>query len=277
MSFVENDCSFEESDVSFHSVAEEVKVKKPSEISFKFPNSNQPNISNPPSTKTPDDGIFQKFLKVRSKHTISEQASKELWDFAISSSEEINILKQQTKIPTYSTVKRKAVLNLPRISIKIVYKNLITSEIVTEDNLEKFPRKRLSNVKKYKLLYTMTKINIKEIFSKLKNVHDISNEKIILAIDGVPETKSGGVTIEVIAFKFQNCKTVYPLCILRPEKKYKINVEEYICPLLRKLEKMSAQISFIVADAPKRSFLRKMKAHSGINSSHYVKFCWLCV
>jgi len=223
----------------------------------------QPTVNMEETTKVQENGIFENFLRAKSRHTISEEAAKDLWNFAVTHSEEISNLKDQNRIQSYITSKRQAIKDLPRISIKIVYKDLRTGDILTEDNLDEFPKSRLMDIKKYKLLYTVTKIDVNELFSKLKHLHDFTKEKIVLSIDGVPETKSGGVTIEVIAFKFKDCKTVFPLCILRPEKKYKISVEDYIGPLLCQLKEASVQISFIVADAPKRSFLRKMKAHSG--------------
>ena len=76
-------------------------------------------------------------------------------------------MKEKKKMQNYVTSKRKAVKDLPKITIKVVYKNLITEETITEDNLQEFPKNKLSDTKKYKLLYTMTSVDIEALFTKL--------------------------------------------------------------------------------------------------------------
>ena len=147
-------------------ISEDQNLKAP-ECSNIAKEKQNPKLSISGNSELFENDLFQTFLSIKSRHNVSEEASKEFWNFAISFSEDISKMKEKKKMQNYVTSKRKAVKDLPKITIKVVYKNLITEETITEDNLQEFPKNKLSDTKKYKLLYTMTSVDIEALFTKL--------------------------------------------------------------------------------------------------------------
>ena len=82
-------------------------------------------------------------------------------------------------------------------------------------------------------------------------------KNIQLSLDGVSESKSTNVTMDVFSIKFEGCGVVYPLRIVRPLKKNAVNVNEQLRLVLYDINDNDLKISQFIADNPKRSSVKQ--------------------
>ena len=100
-----------------------------------------------------------------------------------------------------------------------------------------------------------------------------------IGIDGVPESNSGGVSIDVLTLKFTACRSVYTLAVLRPRRTglkipdsviLKSFLADYVAVLQeRTIPVNRVRLRYVIADAPKRAKLLNMKSHGGYYSCQH--------
>ena len=91
-----------------------------------------------------------------------------------------------------------------------------------------------------------------------------------MSLDGVQEARSTSVSTDVYSVAFENCRTVFPLRLIRPVNRYKFDGKFQLQQVLNDLESNSIKISDIVADNPKRSFLKDAKC---FNATYGCEYC----
>lgn len=116
----------------------------------------------------------------------------------------------------------------------------------------------------------------------IKSIHGSNSEShfrtdqermIQLSLDGVNETRSTSVSLEVYSLKFQGCRDVYPLRIIRPIIKDTVNHHEVLKSVLDDISEQNLIIKNIVGDNPKRAFMRDSMQHS---AKFAYEYCFEC-
>ena len=103
-----------------------------------------------------------------------------------------------------------------------------------------------------------------KIHAANSNTHFQGEHRAIqLSLDGVSESKSTNTSLDVYSVKFEGCRDVYPLKIIRPLNKYPIDSKKQLAEVLQAILRENIILKSIVADNPKRSFLRDSLQHSG--------------
>ena len=82
-----------------------------------------------------------------------------------------------------------------------------------------------------------------------------------MSLDGVSETKSTTTSLDVYSLKFKGCREVYPVKIIKPLNKFPVDQEYHFSSILSDLLANNLELLFMVADNPKRSFLRNALQH----------------
>lgn len=85
----------------------------------------------------------------------------------------------------------------------------------------------------------------------------------MLSVDGVSESKSTSVSLDVYSLKFNCCREIYPLKIVRPLKKFHLNHQEQLNLVLRAVIEAALVIQAFIGDNPKRAFVKYTMQHSG--------------
>ena len=75
-------------------------------------------------------------------------------------------------------------------------------------------------------------------------------------MDGVQESKSSSVSEDVYSVSFAGCRTVYPIKIVRPINKFKLDDQAQIKSVLDDINKNECQLENCICDNPKRSIFR---------------------
>lgn len=107
----------------------------------------------------------------------------------------------------------------------------------------------------------------------IKIHHDKCPQKsntIQLSLDGVQEARSNTISNDVFSIKFEGCKNIYPVRIIRPINRYKVNMQRQIQEVINELNQNSIHIKDIVGDNPVRSNLR-LALNS--NSTYGCEYC----
>lgn len=143
-------------------------------------------------------------------------------------------------------------------------------EVVFTDVL-KFPKKIVAErrlVKQYVHYY----ISLKDVIRYHRKRHATQVQTGILdfSVDGVPESKSGGVSIDVLSVRFPGCRHVYSIGVLQPAKKgMGLSDSILITKLLSSIRELNLTVRWVIADAPKRAKLLGMKQHNSTFSCQY--------
>lgn len=90
-----------------------------------------------------------------------------------------------------------------------------------------------------------------------------------LSIDGVSETSSTSISLDVYSVKFDACRDIYPIRIVRPLIKNELDQQEQFQSVLNELSANNLLLVTMVADNPKRAFCRNSVQHSGKFSCEY--------
>ena len=83
-----------------------------------------------------------------------------------------------------------------------------------------------------------------------------------LSLDGVSQAKSNSVTMDVYSIKFQNCRTIYPVKVIRPIEKYSVHYKDSLATIINDLHANNLEISEFIGDNPKRAIVREALNHA---------------
>ena len=101
--------------------------------------------------------------------------------------------------------------------------------------------------------------------------------KVIMSLDGVSETKSTSTSLDVYSIKFEGCRDIFPVKIVRPIKKDSVDHKAQFASVLDSIL-LHYILAVIVGDNPKRAFFRDSMQHSSKFAYEYcfesgVPFC----
>ena len=96
-------------------------------------------------------------------------------------------------------------------------------------------------------------------------------KEVQLSWDGVQESLSTTVTLEVFSIKFSKCKHIYPLRVLKPLHKSKIDLMNQLKLVVDDIYLNNYKISHFIGDQPKRSNARQCLSFS---SWYPCEFCF---
>lgn len=94
-----------------------------------------------------------------------------------------------------------------------------------------------------------------------------------LSLDGILESKSSLNSLDVYSLKFNHCRNIYPIRIIKPCEKYKYNEKQELQNVLADINANGIVIDCVVFDQPKRSFARCAKCFS---AKYPCEFCESC-
>lgn len=95
------------------------------------------------------------------------------------------------------------------------------------------------------------------------------NTTLDLSLDGVQESKSSSLSADVFSVSFKNCRTVYPVRIIRPINKFKVDEQVQIKAVVDDINNNNCCIHCAVFDNPKRSDVRCALSHGASYACEY--------
>ena len=129
----------------------------------------------------------------------------------------------------------------------------------------------LNNLKKNVFLIIFQTEDLLRLHSQRCPSYNPEQKSIQLSLDGVSESKSTSISLDVYSSKFTNCRTVMPHRIVRPLNKYHIPYKPHFSKVLEDLRMNSCDLEDFIGDKPKRSQVTETKSHS---SFYGCEFCF---
>lgn len=216
--------------------------------------------------------IFAEFSAAKVKHNISDRGFDAMWNLL--RKHVVTLCKDRSDLPCSKTLRRKLLRNLPTMSLDICHRNLENGELVYENQLSKFPKKKYGDTKRWEAIYEIWSVTVKAVLDFHRTIHageqclkDI--KEVIINCDGVPIGRSG-LSQTITSLKFEKCSSVYTMlnAIGRKEKKL-ITSRKILLPLLSELRSRGFEVKYFVCDAPMRSFIRGQLGHGAKMACDY--------
>lgn len=115
--------------------------------------------------------------------------------------------------------------------------------------------------------WTITRVKVSDVLQFHLRLHPGTTpqqwRKVSFSDDGIPESNSSNISLDIISLNFTGCRNVYCLAIARPVKPYKVDPEEIYERLVKELNDADLEVSHADADALKRCILRQILQHNG--------------
>ena len=96
-----------------------------------------------------------------------------------------------------------------------------------------------------------------------------ANPRIQLSLDGVSESKSTNISLDVYSCRFLSCKNIYPLKIVRPLLKDVINNRKELDEVVDDVNQNQCEVCHVIGDNPKRAILREAMNHASYYACEY--------
>ncbi len=182
---------------------------------------------------------------------------------------------------SFRSARRRVLALVPAVDIVVVGAN--EDGPVQLGPYSAYPKK-LVEEQNLTVRYTLYTSKLKDVIALHAHLHGHHEDheqvlKFDLGLDGVPESLSGGVSIDVLTIRFVGCRSVYSLAVLRPRRTglhicdsviLKQALQEY--KALREGREKAVNkvlLRFVICDAPKRAKVLAQKSHSGYSSCQY--------
>ena len=89
------------------------------------------------------------------------------------------------------------------------------------------------------------------------------------SLDGVQEARSSLASTDVFSVAFNNCRSVYPIRLIRPCDGYKYDEQEALREVINDINESQMILDTGVFDKLKRSVVKNVKGHSAIHPCEY--------
>ncbi len=230
-----------------------------------------PAVANAPvSSEQAVDNASKFFAGLQARREVPHAVLSDVVEYLRSNAESFSELLKTNSLPTYRSMRKKVLRSAPKVKLDV---NAETEDgdIFTYENRYHFPKKDFE-ARGLRLIYTHYYVGLKAVKELHQNAHttDINCQNIDMSLDGVPESKSSGLSIDVLSIRFHGCDNIYTVGIMQPAKKgIKGKDEVLLRPFLKELQETGLVVKRVIADAPKRAVLQGMKTHASTFGCHY--------
>ena len=112
-----------------------------------------------------------------------------------------------------------------------------------------------------------------KIHYSIAEEHEQHPPIVQLSLDGILESKSSFNTLDCYSVKFNHCRNIYPIRMIKPCEKYKYDENKELKNVLDDINANGITIDCAVFDQPKRSFARCAKCFSAKYPCEYCESC----
>ncbi len=225
----------------------------------------------PNKCKSVED-VSEFFVGIQSRRGVPEKVMRDIVAYMKENASVVCEALSSGSMPTYRTMRQQALKRAPRVLLDICY-NTTEGKKVTESGLKAFPKAAMAK-RGADHLYTLYYVSLDEVCALHTRLHPSAApaKYIDISVDGVPESKSGGKSVDILSIRFLGCRGVYSLAVLQPTRRgLGLGDDIVLEHFLEQLEESDLRIRRVIADAPKRAGLRGMKQHSAMYSCPYCK------
>ncbi len=224
-----------------------------------------------PVTHVDADDVAKFFVTLQAKRNVSQAVMRDIIDF-LRKNDVSDVLKQK-KLPSFKTMRREAVAKLPKVMVDVECTNKHGESVMLASRAQ-YPRKEIGK-KELSVKYSLYTVSLKDVWKWHIRAHPGREQETLsktfdFSLDGVPESRSSGLSIDVLSIRFVDCRNIYTLSIFHPAKKRLGNKDAIVLrPLLEGLAETDLRLRYVIADAPKRASLQGLKSHAATAGCPY--------
>ena len=177
------------------------------------------------------------------------------------------------EIPTFRQMRYHSLKTVPNVLMDVACTRRDDGRKVNFLGKSSYPRKVIAEEglrRDYVLYYA----SLQDVIKLHKELHPSgpAPTEFDFSVDGIPETKSSGLSIDVLSIRMTTCRTVYTLAVLQPARKAMQLPDSIVLEhFLDEYRGCGLRVRYAIADAPKRSALQGMKQHSANYGCPYCK------
>ena len=203
------------------------------------------------------------FVGLQARRDVPQKVIADVVDYVRSNPELLIEALREGTMPTFRTMRNRAVRAFPKVKLDVLLEDAAgTEHRYTE--LSRFPRK-LVDSRNMKVVYTHYYIGLQDMYELHEKAHPDKkmSSSMHMSIDGIPESKASGLSLEVLSVRFYGCDSIYSIGLLQPGRK---GVKEkdaiLLRPFIEDLPKTELKLKLVIADAPKRASMQGLKTHA---------------
>ncbi len=212
------------------------------------------------------------FVGLQARREVPFRVMMDIIDFLKNNSESVNNVLMASAMPTFRSMRSRALKKAPGVKVDVLCEDRDKKNEFFEA-LTRYPRK----VVRERNLTTIYSLYYQQL-SKVWEWHAASHPKkgglvsraFDMSLDGIPESRSSGLSLDVLSVRFTDCQSVYSIAIMQPGKKGLGNKDEATLKhFLEDLRGSDLRLRFVIADAPKRASLQGLKTHAAKKGCPY--------
>ena len=167
------------------------------------------------------------------------------------------------ELPNFRTMRLRAAQTVPDVFMDVLFRDA-RGQPVNYTSVSAFPKKDMQQGR-LSVDYVLYYVSLKSVIAFHCELHQDAEHPTFfdLSVDGIPENKSGGRSVDVLSIKFQGCKVVYSIAILQPARRgMGLSDDITVKHFLEEYFSCGLALRYVIADAPKRASLAGLKQHS---------------
>ena len=216
---------------------------------------------------------FSDFLcSIQARREVPKQVMSDIVAYMVEHRDDLLETFQAGELQSYNQMQRESRRDVPTSYVTVAVQKPGAGEELWQRK-RVYPKKRIAEGG-YTVNYVLYYCDVKDIVDFHNSLHGtpVKSKVVDMSLDGVPQSKSGGISMEVLSVRFIECRTVYTVAILKPMRKRMGICDDVILEPLLEGERLGhVEIRRVVADAPKRASLQGLKQHSATYSCPYCK------
>ena len=215
-----------------------------------------------------DVSVF--FAGLQAKRDVPVAVVSDILDYINDNKELFSEVLLAGELPNFRTIRARAVRQVPTVLMDVAFRDS-AGEFVMFPSLKSFPQKEMAQrcLKREYVLYYVSPEKVLEVHKSL-HPDSAAPRFFDLSLDGIPESKSGGRSVDVLSIRYDGCRAVYSIAILQPARKgMGLPDDTILAPFLAEYDGSKLPLRYVIADAPKRAALSGLKQHSSNFACQY--------
>ena len=220
------------------------------------------------------DDISQFFVSLQAKREVSKAVIGDIVKFLRRNGSDVGQVLKEGELPSFKVMRHRVQKRMPKINVVVVCIDGNGARVELAPRTT-FPKKEILR-RNLKVEYTLFYVSLKDVRTWHIRAHpkkrpEALSKQFDCSLDGVPESRSSGLSIDLLSIRFINCRNIYTFAILQPSRKRLGNKDAIVLqPFLEELKESGLTLRYFIADAPKRASLQGLKSHS---ANHGCPYC----
>ncbi len=203
------------------------------------------------------------FVGLQARREVPKQVMADVISFMRDNKESFVAALQKDELPSFRAMRYKAIKELPTVKLDVCTETASGEEVMFM-GIGTYPRKEIRD-RKLQVKYTLYYVSLKDVLAVHEKSHPnkIIGWDIDLSSDGVPESRSSGLSLDIVSVRFHGCRNIHAIAIFQPAKKgLKDKDRIALRHFLDEIPETPLKVKRVIADAPKRAALQGLKTHA---------------